>query len=141
MRPVNRTVARNLLLFVGAFYLSVLLGMPFFFAFSALTEGRIYEGPTGGLVSTLVAAVPLVVQDIIAALLAGWLLQSSAHRRWAFGFGLFLFVVHLMSFRWHITPTLTDWLHVLPGHVIPAAIAVPVFLFAARRFRASPEAA
>jgi len=141
MRLVNRIVARNLLLFVGAYYLSVLLGMPFFIGFAALTEGRIYEGAAGGLVSSLVAAVPIAVEDIIAALLAGWLLQSSAHRRWAFGFGFFLFVVHVMSFRWHITPTITDRLQVLPGHVIPAAIAVPVFLFAAKRFKASAEAA
>ncbi len=141
MRLVNRTIARNLLLFVGAFYLSVLLGMPFFFGFYRLVGGRSYEGPFASALSAFFLALPVIPQDAIAALLAGSLVECSAIRRWAYGFGLFLFCVHTLSSEWHVPPSLADRLHVLPAHLLPALIAIPVFMFAARRFGSARGAA
>jgi hypothetical protein len=141
MRLMKRTVARNLLLYVGAFYLSVLLGMPFFFAFGAIAEGHVYSGQTGALLGALVWTVPVIVDDVISALLAGWLVESSSPRPWAYGFGLFLFLVHGMSHHWQVTPTTLDLLRAALADIIPALVAVPVFLFAARRFQPRTEAA
>jgi hypothetical protein len=138
---MTRVTGRNILVLVGAYYLSILVGMPFFILFAKLTEGHVYRGDIGSLVSTLVSAIPLAVDAALAGLMAGWLIESARPFRWALGFAGVLFLASLSSHHWKISPGLIDRLGEFLEATIIGVVAVPAFMFARRRVRRVRDAA
>jgi hypothetical protein len=118
---MTRVTGRNVLVLIGAYYLSILVGMPFFILFAKLEEGHVYQGDIGSLVGTLVNTIPMAVDAIIAGVMAGWLVESRAAYRWAWGLGLFLFLASLSSHHWKRPPEAIE-------AVIVGLVAVPAFL-------------
>ena len=132
---MTRIVCRNIVVLVGARYLSVLIGMPFFILFGRLNEGHVYTGELGSLVGTLVSTIPLAVDSVLAGLIGGWLVESPRPHRWAWGFAVLLFLASVSSHHWRIVPSVIDRVGEILEAAIIGIIQVPAFLFAEHRGR------
>ena len=130
---MTKVVGRNILVLVGAYYLSILLGMPFFVLFAKFEEGRVYQGDIGSLVGTLVNTIPFAVDAIIAGVMAGWLVEFKSPYRWAWTLGAFLFLSRISSHHWKRPPEAIDLIGEILEATIVGLVAVPAFMVS-RRF-------
>jgi hypothetical protein len=138
---MTRVTGRNIAVLLGSYYLSFLLGMPFFIAFGKVAEGHVYSGDIGSLIGSLVWTIPFLVYAALAAVMSAWLVESAVAGRSAWGLAACFFVGSLAGHHWHRPPTTIDLVGELLQAAIPASLVIPVFRVARRRFEHTTDAA
>jgi hypothetical protein len=125
---------RNFVVLVGAYYLSIVIGMPLFIGFGHLFEGRPVSGDLPIFMNSLLWSVPSIVEAAIAGLIAGWLIEAPSRARWPIAFGAMLFVLSILSHHWKVRPGWLDLSGEFASALLEALAGGVVLMVSAQRF-------
>jgi hypothetical protein len=128
------TRLRNVLISLGAFWLSVWMVVPFAWLFGKLNDRIIYGD---SVLAAIAMGVMTSLGRAVAAGVAGWIVTlTTAGRkpeRWAFIIAI-LHVVDARRYHWHLPPTAWDRLWQSVDLLFPAIVCIAA-AFMTVRFR------
>jgi hypothetical protein len=107
MTPELRPL-RNVLVTVGAYYVSAWIVVPFWFPIAKLNEGHVYSGGLQELGMRLFEFLPVGATAVLAGVATGLLFESERPFRWAIFAGVFVGLMAWSSTRWFVKPLVSD---------------------------------
>ena len=125
---------RNLLVGVGAYYLSWFLANPLAIGIGKLTNGVTYSGDfEGAVLLPLVVHLPEAIIATVVGASVVWLVESNRPIRWGV-VPTFLYALAARHFvHWAHPPTLIERVGAIIGALFPAIACAVAAVFAARR--------
>jgi len=132
--PTAAIKARNLLVGVGAYYLSWFLSNPLAIGIGRLTNGIRYSGDfEGAVLLPLVVHLPEAIIATVVGASVVWMVESNRPICWAI-VPTFLYALAARHFvHWAHPPTLIERMGAIIGALLPAIACVVAAVFAARR--------
>jgi hypothetical protein len=130
--------ARNLLVGVGAYYLSWFVANPLAIGFGKLTKGITYSGDfEGDILMPIVIRLPTALVAVVVGASVVWLVESDRPISWAV-VPTFLYALAIFHTRhWAPPLTLMDRVGQTIAVLFPAVACIVAAIFAARRRLAS----
>lgn len=130
--------SRNLLVGVGAYYLSWFVANPLAIGFGMLTKGITYRGVfEADILLPIVINLPFALIAVVVGVSVVWLVESERPLSWAL-VPTFLYTLAVFHVgHWAQPPTLIDRVGQIIGGLFPAAACMVAAIFAARRRLAS----
>ena len=129
--PRRAAAVRNVLVVVGAYYVSAWIVVPFWIPIAKLTEGRVYSPGPQELAMDLFHFLPIAATAILAGATTGLLFESDRPLRWAAFAAVFVGLMAWSATRWYVKPAASDL--AIQGL---RAVAASVLTFLACRFSA-----
>ena len=113
--------ARNVLICVGAYYISKWLALPLAFVWGKLTTGAIYRGDFAGVILLpLVEHVPIALVAGAVGVVVVWLVETNRPLRWLFFPALLYAFFGLLGYHWSRPPLFLDRVSQAIGALFPA---------------------
>jgi hypothetical protein len=129
------TFVRNLLVVLGAYYLSRWVAVPVQLMFAQVTNHLIFSGDfEGAVVMPLVLGVPLALVAGLTGAVIAWLIPS--HRLlWVLLPAALYFTFGLLGHHWLSPPSIADRVSEFIGALVPAVACVVGAMLVDRRTR------
>lgn len=139
MEPQRLAIkARNLLVCVGAYYLSWFVANPLAIGFGMLTKGITYRGVfEADVLLPIVINLPFALIAVVVGVSVVWLVESGRPMSWAM-VPTFLYTLAVFHVgHWAHPPTVIDRMGQIIGGLFPAAACMVAAIFATRKRMAS----